>query len=164
MQSEKMKEIMLRIEDPAFEKVMGFLSLCPEIQIVKTSDSIDTMDAVDRCFASAIREMRERKVFKSPADYAYIMQVTLEDKVARYNLFAKPDEFIDYLHQLSLDCLPGRTTLYNALGKITGRYPLWEFAEDLKHVEVLRRRNIAAQFLSAFMRHQRRLSDGISDK
>ena len=159
-----MKEVTLRIDDSAFEKFMGLVSLCPNVKVLKDGDCIDTMDAVDRCFASAIKEMAERKVFKSPADYAYVMEVTLEGAVTKNNLFVRTDDFISYLTLIGIEHVPGRSSVYTALGNMMGRYPLWTFADDPKQVEVLRRRNIAKQFLSAFFRYQRSLSDGISDK
>lgn len=159
-----MKEVVLHISDSAFEAFMAMVGLCPDVKALRVGDCIDTKDAVDHCFAAAIREMKERKAFKSPADYAYIMQVTLDDMVTDEILFVKPDEFIAYLNLIGVEDVPGRTTLYDAQKRIMGKYPDWSFADDPKHVEKLRRKNIAVQFLSAFFRHQRMLSDGISDK
>lgn len=152
-----MKEVVLQIEDSAFEAFMGMVGLCPDVKAVEVDDCIDMMDTVDHCFASAIREMISDKAFKSLSDYTYIMQVVLEDHLKCGTLFVKPDEFISYLRILGFDNLPSRSSLYRIGDTIMGMYPDWTFTDQPNHTEALRRKNIARQFLSAFYRSKRRL-------
>ena len=68
------------------------------------------------------------------------------------------------MHPISFKNIPGRTTIYDTKNGIKGEYPKWTFpflhADD---IETLRRNNVARQFLSAYFKAQRRLSDRISD-
>lgn len=150
-----MKEIVLRIEDSAYEKFMGIVDICPDVTVWHTGDCIDIKDVVDHCFACAIKEMVDDNAFKSPSDYTYIMQVVLEDNLKCGTLFINPDEFISYLKILGVEKLPSRSSLYRIGDTILGTYPNWTFTDQPNHFEELRRRNIARLFLSAFYRCKR---------
>ena len=73
-------------------------------------------------------------------------------------------DFIDYMREAEFDNLPGRTTIYDTIAKVKGKYRDWTFADDPKASEALRRKNLIKQFLSAFVRVQSRKSDGLSDE
>ena len=158
-----MKEVILRIEDSVYEQLMGFIRLCPQVEVVSESKGIETREGMDLCVACAIREMRQNGAFRFPGDYTYIMLASNEGVVKGLRYFYSPKEFITYLKDLELDGLPGRSTLYDTISKTCGHYPEWTFADSPKDTETMRRRNIARQFLSAFGRARRRLSDGISE-
>ncbi len=107
--------------------------------------------------------MRQNGAFRYPSDYTYIMLASNEGVVKGLKYFYSPKEFITYLKGLELDGLPGRSTLYDTIAKTSGRYPEWTFSDGPRDTEAMRRRNIARQFLSAFGRARRRLSDGVSE-
>lgn len=157
-----MKEIVLQIDDAAYEKFMGMVSLCPQVQVV--SEGIEVRGTVDLCVAGAIRELQESGKIKHPSDYAYIMLASNESTLKGLPSFCSPQEFIDYLKELELDRLPGRNTLYDAMNKTLGRYPDWEFSDAPKPAESLRRKNVARLFLSGFSKLKRSVSDCFSDK
>ena len=69
-----MKQIVIEIEDEAYEPFMGMMRLCPAIKVVGTSMVVETRDVIDRCVALAIKKLREDRVFKHPGDYTYIMR------------------------------------------------------------------------------------------
>ena len=150
-----MRQIILNVEDAAYEKFMGMVDICPDLTVWRTDDCVDIKDAVDQCFASAIEQMVENNTFKSMSDYTYIMQVVLEDHLKCGTLFTNPDEFISYLKILGIEKLPSRSSLYRVGDTILGTYPNWTFTDLPTHFEELRRRNIARQFLSAFNRAKR---------
>ena len=68
-----MKEIIIHVEDSAYEKFMGMLSLCPQVEVVSEGVAIETREAIDLCVARAIREMRADGAFRFPSDYTYLM-------------------------------------------------------------------------------------------
>ena len=68
-----MKEIVLRIDDAAFEKLMGMLSLCPSVEVVDVNES-----AVLSCGPLALRiresiiRLREEHLLCKMYDYAWL--------------------------------------------------------------------------------------------
>ena len=159
----KMKQVVLRIEDAAFEKFMGMVDLCPMVEVLNVCDSGDKKLTIDRYVALAISEMRHDLAFKNPCDYAYLMVAMNQSVVKGLPFFYTPKDFIDYMRQSDFDNLPGRTTIYDTIGKIKGKYPDWTFTDTPKASEALRRKNLVKRFLSAFMRAQSRVSDAFSD-
>ena len=158
-----MKQVVLRIDDAAFEKFMGMVSLCPQVEVVNVCDTGDKKQTMDGYVASAIREMRQRLAFRSPCDYAYLMVAMNESVVKGLPFFYTPKDFIEYMREAEFDHLPGRSTVYNTIAKVRGRYPDWTFTDAPKASEALRRKNIIKQFLSAFMRAQAGKLDGLLD-
>ena len=158
-----MKQVVLRIDDAAFEKFMGMVSLCPQVEMLSVCQTGDKKLTMDGYVVSAIREMRQTQAFRYPCDYAYLMVAMNESVVKGLPFFYTPKDFIDYMRQSDFDGLPGRTTIYDTIAKVKGKYPDWTFADAPKASESLRRKNLIKLFLSAFMRAQSRKSDGLSD-
>ena len=159
-----MKQVVLRIDDAAFEKFMGMVSLCPQVEVVNVCDTVDKKQTMDGYVASAIREMRQRLAFRSPCDYAYLMVAMNESVIKGLPFFYTPKDFIDYMREADFDNLPGRSTVYNTIAKVRGKYPDWIFTDDPKASEALRRKNLIKQFLSAFVRAQAGKLDGLLDE
>ena len=159
-----MKQVVLRIDDAAFEKFMGMVSLCPQVEVVNVCDTGDKKQTMDGYVASAIREMRQRLAFRSPCDYAYLMVAMNQNVVKGLPFFYTPKDFIDYMREADFDNLPGRSTVYNTIAKVKGKYPDWTFTDDPKASEALRRKNLIKQFLSAFVRAQAGKLDGLLDE
>ena len=159
-----MKQVVLRIDDAAFEKFMGMVSLCPQVEVVNVCDTGDKKLTMDGYVASAIREMRQRLAFRSPCDYAYLMVAMNQNVVKGLPFFYTPKDFIDYMREADFDNLPGRSTVYNTIAKVKGKYPDWTFTDDPKASEALRRKNLIKQFLSAFVRAQAGKLDGLLDE
>lgn len=156
-----MKKLILQVEDQAFEKLMGLMELCPSVIVESAYDSESILNPTDQCFASALSGMIHDHAFNSLSDYAYIMQLTIEDHLKCGTLFVNPDEFISYLKLLGFQDVPSRSSLYRILNTIVGTYPNWRFTDDPTGYEELRRKNIARLFLSAFCRCKRQSWDGI---
>ena len=100
---EKMKEVILRIDDSVYEKFMGMVDLCHGVEIVSTSDVVETRNVVDRCVAMAIKELRNDDVFKHPGDYTYILLGSNQSVIKGVDYFYTPLEFLDYLKQIGID-------------------------------------------------------------
>ena len=158
-----MKQVVLRIDDAAFEKFMGMMSLCPMVEVLNVCDTGNKKQTIDCYVASAIREMRQALAFKNPCDYAYLMVAMNESVVKGLPFFYTPKDFIDYMREADFDNLPGRSTVYNTIAKVKGRYPDWTFTDAPKASEALRRKNLIKQFLSAFVRAQAGKLDGLLD-
>lgn len=159
-----MKQVVLRIEDSAFEDFKAMLRLCPSIEMVEEYSDLEVRKKLDVCIEQAVRELLKNKVIRKPSDYTYIMQVINDKQVKDAPYFHTPDVFIGYLELLGFNGLPGRTTLYDTRKIMSGAYPNWVFNDpQVDVIETLRRNNVARQFLSAFLKAQRTHSDDISD-
>ena len=161
---ETMKQVILRIDNAAFEKFMGMVSLCPQVEVLNVCQTGDEKLTTDRYVVSAIREMRQTLAFRYPCDYAYLMVAMNESVVKGLPFFYTPKDFLDYMRESKFDNLPGRSTVYNTIAKVKGKYPDWTFTDAPKASEALRRKNLIKRFLSAFMKAQSRQLDGLSDE
>ena len=160
----EMKQVVLRIDDAAFEKFMGMVSLCPQVEVVSENSEEEVRKDVDICIKNAIIELKDNGVFRKPSDYTYIMQVINSKKVKDAPFFLTPDMFRLYLTEIGMQALPGRSTIYDTIQIMKGEYPHWTFNDPkIDEIETLRRNNVARQFLSTFGRVLRGLSDRISD-
>ena len=146
----KMKQIVLEIEDSAFERFMGMVSLCPSVEVMASGEVVDVMDHRDACMRHAIVTLRHNKVFRRHYDYSWIMMAINEGVMDDFDEFESPQSFIDYLCEIGIDELPDRTTISRACSKTFDSYPNWRFMDTNKPSESLRRKNVVKQFLSAF--------------
>ena len=78
-----MKQVILKIDDSAYEKFMGMVSLCPQVEVVSVCQNGDQQLTIDIYVASAIREMRQMQAFRLPSDYVYLMVAMNEGVVAK---------------------------------------------------------------------------------
>lgn len=149
-----MKEVILRIDDAAFGNFMGMVSLCPTVEVVNVIQINRTQRTTDYCVTTAIREMQNMHAFRYPRDYAFLMIAINEGAVKGLPFFYTPMDFLDYMKQSEIENLPGRSTIYETIEKVEGRYPDWTFTDAPKAREVLRRKNLVKLFLSAFVKAQ----------
>ena len=145
-----MRQIILEIEDSAYEQFMGMLGLCPSVKVVSESSVAEVASQRDQCMLYAIQTLRANCVFRFGYDYAWIMKAISEGVSEEFGEFRSPQSFLDYLDEMGIDGLPARTTLSRACSKTFGCYPDWRFIDIEKPSEILRRKNVVKQFLSAF--------------
>ena len=153
--SEKMKRIIIEVEDSANEPVVGMLKLCNGVKIVSVQESIDVIDDRDACMRYAINTLRNNKVFIHNYDYAWIMMAINEGHVDEFDAFKSPQAFLDYLYELGIENLPTRFTLFRAYSKTIELFPDWIFLDVNEAGEILRRKNVVKQFLSAYNKAKR---------
>ena len=153
-----MKQVILKIDDSAYEQFMGMVSLCPQVEVVSVCQNGDQQLTIDIYVASAIREMRQMQAFRLPSDYVYLMVAMNEGVVKGLPFFYTPK---DFLEELNFDGLLGRSTVYDTIAKVQGKYPDWTFSDAPKASEALRRKNLVRLF---FVRAQSRKLDGLSDE
>jgi hypothetical protein len=146
----KMKRIIIEVEDLAYEPVVGMLELCNGVRIASVQESMDVMDDRDACMRYAITTLRRNKVFRRHYDYSWIMQAINDGVMDDYEEFESPQTFINYLCEIGIDELPDRSTISRACSNVYDSYPNWQFMDVTKPSEILRRKNVVKQFLSAF--------------
>ena len=145
-----MRQMILEIEDEAFEPFKGMVSLCPQVKVVCVSEVTEVISNRDRCMVYAIETLRKNNVFRRHYDYSWILKAINEGVMDDYEEFESPQTFIDYLYEIGIDMLPDRTTISRACSKTFDSYPNWRFLDVKKPCETLRRKNVVKQFLSAF--------------
>ena len=162
-----MKQILIQIEDAAYEQFMGMLALCPQVEVVGTSDNVETRSLNDVCFAEAIKEVcNDKTVYKRPSDLAYVMIGTNDGMIKDLDYFLTVDDYTGYLVQIGIepDKIPKRSTVYNKVNGTVGKFPDWKFVGDIKPKEALRRKNVFTRFSSAYFRIKHQKLDGFLDK
>ena len=68
-----MKQIVIEIDDEAYESFLSMLNLCPAIRVVSEVEIADTLAGRDVCMREAICILRGNNVFRHYYDYAWIM-------------------------------------------------------------------------------------------
>ena len=159
-----MKQIVLEIEDSAFESFMGMIALCPSVKVVGESSVAEVTSQRDQCMLYAIQTLRANHVFRFGYDYTWVMMAINEGLVDDYDSFRSPQAFLDYLYEIGIDKLPSRITLSLAYSKTFNHFPDWTFTDMDNPSEILRRKNVVKQFLSAFGTAKRGISNKILNK
>ena len=157
-----MIEIVLKISDNALDDFLGITRHCPFIEVVSTSQDIDSKEILDKCFYEAIIELQRDRLLRTRSDYTYIM-LAVNDRAVDGFYFYSPLDYLDYMSQLGLEHLPGKSVLYDTVKKVSMHYPNWSFLDNPDDNERIRRKNIVVRFISAFNRAKRRLSERIPE-
>ena len=160
----RMKEVMIRIEDSVYEPVMGMLALCPQVEVVEECEVADVLNDRDQCMKYALDTLYINGVFKRKFDYAWIMMCINQGMVDDYEKFKSPEAFRDYLKALGVKKLPCRALLSRAYSWVFNKYPDWTFVDVDDPGEILRRKNVVKQFLSAYSKAKRAKVDKKVDK
>ena len=136
-----MKQIVLEIEDSAFERFMGMVSLCPSVEVMASGEVVDVVSERDQCMAYAINTLRENKVFRHYYDYTWVMMIINEGQIEDFDAFKSPQAFLDYLYEIGIDHLPTRYSISLAYSKTMDTFPDWTFLDVEEASEILRRKN-----------------------
>jgi hypothetical protein len=86
-------------------------------------------------------------------DYAWILQLTDDDKGKTMPTFKGVSAFRNYLLQLGIDNVCGVSTLNEYYNKVSGTFPEWRFTDEpapCDGYERLRRIQIARRFLELY--------------
>ena len=159
-----MRQIVLNLDDEAFEPVMGVLKLSDKVEIVCETDVADSRKMVDTCMARAVRELQEREVIKHSSDHTFIMLLANQGLVDKHLFFSTPLDYIKYLKEIGVEDIPSKTRLYLMQSYTRNQYPEWTFADCQDAGERLRRNNVARQFLSAYIRHRIAIAERYAEK
>lgn len=145
-----MKQVGLRIEDSAFERFMGIVSLCPQVEVASQNEMPDYgPDEITQKVALAIKVLQRNKTIRHLYDYTWIMVGIGDGVVEGMGAFGSPQKFMDYLRSIGMERVPSRTTISTWFGRVIGKYPNWEFVDTQDPQEIQRRKNVVRQFISA---------------
>ena len=143
-----MKEVILRIDDAAFEKFMGMVSLCPTVEVVEI-DEAAVMDggAMAVRIREAIVQLRAERLLRRKFDYAWL-KVAM-DSAEDMPSFDSAQRYLDYLHiELKLDDLPCESSISKMMDMARGQLFNWTFSDTNDAQETSRRNNIVKRFFN----------------
>lgn len=152
-----MRQIIVNIQDSAYECVVGMLNLCQQVEVVSTEEMQGALNDVDECFVKAIKELQEDKVIRNQYDYAFIYMAIREGIISEMDPFHSIRGYVEYLRGLGISNPPSKNAVSNICKGTEGEFPDWIYDEDLDANEERRRRIIVTRFSSAFTRFKRQL-------
>ena len=151
-----MKEILIRVPDDMAHLIEEWAKHIPEMELVgrEEAEAIGLGD-MDRHMALALEVLKQNKSIRYLYDYTWIMVAINDGVIDGLGGFKSPQSFMDYLNSLGIENIPSRTTLSTFNNKVVGRYPDWEFTDTEDPQEILRRKNVVRQLISALNRAKR---------
>ena len=145
-----MKEITLRVPDSMVPLIEEWVKHIPEIELASLEESgVYEIDEINRRMALALKILKENRAIRYSYDYTWIMVVIGDGVVNGLSGFRSPKSFIEYLINLGVKSVPSRSTVSTWFGRVIGKYPDWEFTDTKDPNEIMRRKNIVRQLLSA---------------
>ena len=144
----KMKEIVLRVEDSAFEKFMGFIQLCPSVEVVEVNEAaLMGGGQLAVRIREAILQLRAERLLRRKFDYAWL-KVAM-DSTADLPSFESAQRYLNYLSdELGLDDLPCESSISKMMDTARGQLFNWTFSDSCDTQETIRRNNIVKRFFN----------------
>jgi len=122
----------------------------PEIELASLKESgVYETDEINRRISLALKILKENRAIRYGYDYTWIMVAIGDGVVNGLSGFRSPKSFIEYLINLGVKSVPSRSTVSTWFGRVIGKYPDWEFTDTKDPNEIMRRKNIVRQLLSA---------------
>ena len=143
-----MKEIVVRVDDAAFESLMGMLSLCPSVEVVEVNESaVLSSGPLAIRIRHAIVQLREARLLRRMYDYAWLkVAMDSDDDLPS---FESAQKYIDYLGgELQLDGLPSESSVSKMMDAARGQLFNWTFSDTSDAQETTRRNNIVKRFFN----------------
>ena len=143
-----MKEIVVRVDDAAFERLMGMLSLCPSVEVVEVNESaVLSSGPLAIRIRHAIVQLREERLLHRMYDYAWLkVAMDSDDDLPS---FESAQKYIDYLGgELQLDGLPSESSVSKMMDAARGQLFNWTFSDTSDAQETTRRNNIVKRFFN----------------
>ena len=145
-----MKEITLRVPDSMVPLIEEWVKHIPEIELASLEESgVYETDEINRRISLALKILKENRAIRYGYDYTWIMVAIGDGVVNGLSGFRSPKSFIEYLINLGVKSVPSRSTVSTWFGRVIGKYPDWEFTDTKDPNEIMRRKNIVRQLLSA---------------
>ncbi len=145
-----MKEITLRVPDSMVPLIEEWVKHIPEIELASLEESgVYEIDEINRRISLALKILKENRAIRYGYDYTWIMVAIGDGVVNGLSGFRSPKSFIEYLINLGVKSVPSRSTVSTWFGRVIGKYPDWEFTDTKDPNEIMRRKNIVRQLLSA---------------
>lgn len=143
-----MKEIVVRVDDAAFERLMGMLSLCPSVEVVEVNETaVLSSGPLAIRIRHAIVRLREERLLRRMYDYAWLkVAMDSDDDLPS---FESAQKYIDYLGgELQLDGLPSESSVSKMMDAARGQLFNWTFSDTSDAQETTRRNNIVKRFFN----------------
>lgn len=143
-----MKEIVVRVDDAAFERLMGMLSLCPSVEVVEVNEpAVLSSGPLAIRIRHAIVQLREERLLRRMYDYAWLkVAMDSDDDLPS---FESAQKYIDYLGgELQLDGLPSESSVSKMMDAARGQLFNWTFSDTSDAQETTRRNNIVKRFFN----------------
>jgi hypothetical protein len=148
--SELMKEITLRVPETMVRLIEEWTKHIPEMEVVSLKESGEyEIDEMNRRMALALQTLKQNGALRFGYDYTWIMVAIGDGAIEGMGGFRSPQSYMDYLTGLGVEHVPSRTTLSSWFGKVFGTYPEWEFIDTQDPQEIMRRKNVVRQLISA---------------
>ena len=145
-----MKEITLRVPESMVPLIEEWVKHIPEIELASLEESgVYEIDEINRRISLALKILKENRAIRYSYDYTWIMVAIGDGVVNGLSGFRSPKSFIEYLINLGVKSVPSRSTVSTWFGRVIGKYPDWEFTDTKDPNEIMRRKNIVRQLLSA---------------
>ena len=141
-----MKQVVLRIDDAAFEKFMGMVSLCPQVEIVTVDEAaVMCQGQMAVRIREAILQLRAERLLRRKFDYAWL-KVAM-DSTDDLPSFESAQRYLDYMRdELMLDDLPCESSISKMMDMARGQLFCWTFSDTSDAQETTRRNNIVKRF------------------
>ena len=145
-----MQEITLRVPESLVPLIEEWVRHIPEIELASLKESgVYETDEINRRISLALKILNENRAIRYSYDYTWIMVAIGDGVVNGLSGFRSPKSFIEYLINLGVKSVPSRSTVSTWFGRVIGKYPDWEFTDTKDPNEIMRRKNIVRQLLSA---------------
>ena len=138
----------MRVDDAAFERLMGMLSLCPSVEVVEVNESaVLSSGPLAIRIRHAIVQLREERLLRRMYDYAWLkVAMDSDDDLPS---FESAQKYIDYLGgELQLDGLPSESSVSKMMDAARGQLFNWTFSDTSDAQETTRRNNIVKRFFN----------------
>ena len=145
-----MQEITLRVPESLVPLIEEWVKHIPEIELASLEESgVYEIDEINRRISLALKILKENRAIRYGYDYTWIMVAIGDGVVNGLSGFRSPKSFIEYLINVGVKSVPSRSTVSTWFGRVIGKYPDWEFTDTKDPNEIMRRKNIVRQLLSA---------------
>ena len=145
---ERMKQVLLSIEEDAYEKFMGMVSLCPMVEVIEINESaLLNNGSLAMRIREAILQLRAENLLRRKFDYAWL-KVAMDSSTDMPS-FESAQRYLDYLHDvLQLDDLPCESSISKMMDVARGQLFHWTFKDTTDSSEIIRRNNIVKRFFN----------------
>ena len=143
-----MKQVLLSIEEDAYEKFMGMVSLCPMVEVIEINESaLLNNGSLAMRIRDAILQLRAENLLRRKFDYAWL-KVAM-DSTDDLPSFESAQRYLDYLYmELKLDDLPCESSISKMMDTARGQLFNWTFSDTCDAQETTRRNNIVKRFFN----------------
>lgn len=150
---EEMKQIVIRVTDDLVPLLEEWVKHIPEMEIVSCKESKEyELDEMDRRMTLALQTLIQNDAIRYGYDFTWVMVAIGDGVIEGLGRFRSPQSFMDYLATHGVEHVPSRTTISTWNNRVVGTYPNWEFTDTQDPQEILRRKNIVQQLISALNR------------